>query len=261
MLRLRAGPANPAGYKNLGCRLLAPLAVIAATFLAPVQAADDSEYMRRARMIKVIEDHAWHADSVLGRRRLDTRILDVMGRVPRHLFVPEEVREKAYANRPLPIGYGQTISQPFITALMTDLLNVEPEDVVLEVGTGSGYHAAVLGHLARRVCTIEIIPELGESGAARLERLGYGNIATRIGDGYYGWPECGPFDGIVVTAAASHVPPPLIEQLKPGGRMVIPVGNPFTVQQLVLVLKDPDGGVTTRQLLSVRFVPLIHERP
>ena len=119
----------------------------------------------------------------------------------------------------------------------------------------------MLGHLARRVCTIEIIPELGESGAARLERLGYGNIATRIGNGYYGWPECGPFDGIVVTAAASHVPPPLIEQLKPGGRMVIPVGNPFTVQQLVLVLKDPNGEVTTRQLLSVRFVPLIHERP
>lgn len=212
-------------------------------------------------MIEVIEAYAARTSFALDRKALDRRVLEVMRRTPRHLFVPEAVRDKAYANRPLPIGHGQTISQPFIVALMTHLLEAEPDDVVLEVGTGSGYQAAVLAPLVRLVCTIEIIPELGRSAAQRLERLGYANVRTRIGDGYYGWEDCAPFDGIVVTAAASHVPPPLIEQLKPEGRMVIPVGGPFVMEHLVLVTKRADGRITTRQLLPVAFVPLRREQP
>ena len=167
----------------------------------------------------------------------------------------------AYADRPVPIGYGQTMSQPFIVALMTDLLATEPGHVVLEVGTGSGYQAAILAPLVTRVCTIEIIPELGRSADAALKRLGYDNVRTRIGDGYYGWEDCGPFDGIVVTAATGQVPPPLIRQLKPGGRIVIPVGGPFLAQQLTLVEKEADGRVFTRQLLPVAFVPLVRKAP
>jgi protein-L-isoaspartate(D-aspartate) O-methyltransferase len=178
--------------------------------------------------------------------------------VPRHEFVPEDLRGEAYADGPLPIGYGQTISQPFIVALMTDLLRVGPDDTVLEVGTGSGYQAAVLAHLVRRVYTIEIVPDLAESATARLRRLGYGRVVTtRTGDGYYGWEEAAPFDAIVVTAASSHIPPSLIRQLKPGGRMVIPVGAPFALQHLVLIERNAtDGRVTTRQVLPVSFVPL-----
>jgi protein-L-isoaspartate(D-aspartate) O-methyltransferase len=159
----------------------------------------------------------------------------------------------------LPIGYGQTISQPYIVALMTDLLKVNSGDVVLELGTGSGYQAAILSGLVKRVYTIEIIEPLARQAKSRLARLGYGNVTTRLGDGYYGWPEYAPFDGIIVTAAASHVPPPLIEQLKPGGRMVIPVGDRFFTQQLLLVEKTADGQITTRQVLPVRFVPLTGE--
>jgi len=235
---------------------------VAMAGLALVPAMAEQGYgPQRARMVKVIEAHARDSSHALDGPRLDSEVRDVMGKVPRHEFVPEDLRSKAYFDRPLPIGYGQTISQPFIVALMTDLLQIEPDDVVLEIGTGSGYQAAVLAELAREVCTIEIIPELGDSATERLERLGYTNIKTRIGDGYYGWPDCGPFDGIVVTAAAGHVPPPLIQQLKPGGRMVIPVGPPFVVQQLMLVEKREDGKVTNRQLLPVAFVPLRRKEP
>jgi protein-L-isoaspartate(D-aspartate) O-methyltransferase len=183
-------------------------------------------------------------------------VLQVMGTVPRREFVPDRVKGEAYADRPLPIGSGQTISQPFIVAIMTDLLRVGKNDVVLEIGTGSGYQAAVLAHLVRRVFTIEIIPELAKGAAERLRRLGYANIETRVGDGYYGWEEAAPFDGIVVTAAATSIPPPLIRQLKPGGRMVIPVGAPFALQYLTLVEVDAERRATTRQLLPVAFVPL-----
>jgi protein-L-isoaspartate(D-aspartate) O-methyltransferase len=211
----------------------------------------------RARMVATIEAHAKEASIALGRNFIAPEILKVVGDVPRHEFVPDRVRGDAYADRPLPIGYGQTISQPFIVALMTDLLRVRPGDIVLEVGTGSSYQAAVLAHLARQVYTIEIVPALADSAAARLQRLGYGNIATRSGDGYYGWEEAEPFDGIIVTAAASQIPPPLIRQLKPGGRMVIPLGPPFALQHLVLVERNADDGrVTTKQLLPVSFVPL-----
>jgi protein-L-isoaspartate(D-aspartate) O-methyltransferase len=211
-------------------------------------------------MLEEIQQHAATAGSALEGGQLDPAVLEAMGRVPRHAFVPDDVRDQAYADRPLPIGFGQTISQPFIVALMTDLLNVQAGDVVLEVGTGSGYQAAVLAELAGQVYSIEIVPELGRSAERSLARLDYGNVHTRVGDGYYGWPGPGPFDGIVVTAASSHIPPPLIQQLKPGGRMVIPVGGAFFHQQLMLVEKDQAGHVTTQQLLPVRFVPLTREQ-
>ena len=186
----------------------------------------------------------------------DPAVLDAMRRTPRHAFVPAEVRNYAYTDRPLPIGFGQTISQPFIVALMTELVDADPRDRVLEIGTGSGYQAAVLAEIAGEVYSIEIVPALGERAAETLKALGYANVETRVGDGYYGWPEHAPYDGIVVTAAASHIPPPLVAQLAPGGRMVIPIGGPFATQQLMLVEKRPDGTLTTRQLLPVSFVPL-----
>jgi protein-L-isoaspartate(D-aspartate) O-methyltransferase len=239
----------------------AGLCVTALALIAGAAAAADEEYAdERRRMIEVIESHALSAGAVVGRRAIAPRVLAVMERVARHEFVPALLRPLAYSDRPLPIGYGQTISQPYIVALMTDLLDPEPGDRVLEVGTGSGYQAAVLGELVAHVHTIEIIPDLAESAGERLQRLGYGAVETRAGDGYYGWPEQAPFDGIVVTAAAGHIPPPLVRQLKPGGRMVIPVGGPFSVQQLMLVEVDASGEVRTRQLLPVAFVPLTGER-
>jgi protein-L-isoaspartate(D-aspartate) O-methyltransferase len=234
----------------------AVLAIVLALGLAGVAQAQDEFARERARMITVIEAHARNAAETIGRETIARPVLDVMGRIPRHAFVPERLRSLAYDDRPLPIGYGQTISQPYIVALMTDLLDPEPDDVVLEVGTGSGYQAAVLAGLVARVYSIEIIPGLAEDAGARLERLGYARAETRTGDGYYGWPDAAPFDGIVVTAAASHVPPPLVHQLKPGGRMVIPVGGPFAVQYLMMVEARADGTVRTRQILPVAFVPL-----
>ncbi len=218
--------------------------------------ADNSHVEARARMVEVVQQHAARAGAAVPGGEIDPAVLDVMRAVPRHEFVPEDVRELAYEDRPLPIGYGQTISQPFMVAVMTDLLGLDGSGSVLEIGTGSGYQAAVLSPLADRVYSIEIVPELGETAAERLQRLQFENVETRVGDGYYGWPEKGPFDAIVVTAAASHIPPPLIQQLEPGGRMVIPVGSAFFNQQLMLVEKQEDGSITSRQLLPVRFVPL-----
>ena len=184
----------------------------------------------------------------------------VLGMVGRHRFVPAGLQSQAYENRPLPIGYGQTISQPYIVALMTDLLEPEVGDVVLEIGTGSGYQAAILSRLVSQVYSIEIIPELAELASKRLQRLGFANIEVKNSDGYYGWQEHAPFDAIIVTAAISHIPPPLIEQLKPGGVLMIPVGPVFQVQQLTMVKKDSAGEITTRQVLPVRFVPFTGER-
>jgi protein-L-isoaspartate(D-aspartate) O-methyltransferase len=237
-----------------GLAVLALLALLAGG--APLLADETDHAAERAGMVRVIAAHAARGYSPELAREISAPVLAAMGRVPRHEFVPERLRGKAYADRPLPIGYGQTISQPYIVALMTDLLQPEAGQVALELGTGSGYQAAVLAALGIEVHSMEIVPELGRAAARRLERLGYGNARVKLGDGYYGWPEKGPFDVIVVTAAAGHVPPPLLEQLKPGGRMVIPLGEPFRVQQLVLVTKDADGTLRTRQLLPVRFVPL-----
>jgi protein-L-isoaspartate(D-aspartate) O-methyltransferase len=192
----------------------------------------------------------------MGKQAIDPRVLGALGRVPRHEFVPLPLRGHAYDNRPQPIGHGQTISQPYIVAAMTDLLAIEPGHSVLEIGTGSGYQAAVLAEMGAAVSSIEIVEPLAREAAERLRRLGYQQIKTRVGDGYHGWPERGPFDAIIVTAAAGHVPPPLVQQLKPGGRMVIPVGVPFQSQQLLLVEKRRDGAVTTRQMMAVSFVPL-----
>ena len=217
--------------------------------------AEDDRAGEREAMLETVRAHAATAVEALGAPAIEPRVLEAMRKVPRHLFVPPGQRPHAYEDRPLPIGRGQTISQPFIVALMTDLLDLGPGDTVLEVGTGSGYQAAVLAELAGRVRTIEIIPDLARTAGELLGRL-YGNVEARAGDGYHGWPEAAPFDTIVVTAAASHVPPPLVRQLRPGGRMVIPVGGRFSVQQLVLVEKDGAGRVTTRQLLPVAFVPL-----
>jgi len=241
--------------------------------LSPVaQAISDDPYTEpRAKMIETIVAHARFSGEALEGGPLDPRVLQVMRTVPRHAFLPKagEVEmpwwqrltgddlARAYSDRPLPIGYGQTISQPFIVALMTHLLRTEAGHTVLEIGTGSGYQAAVLSPLVKRVCTIEIIPELAVRAAARHAEIGYANIEASTADGYLGWPECGPFDSIVVTAAASHIPPPLVQQLKPGGRMVIPVGPQFTVQHMTIVDKGTDGRVTTRQVLPVSFVPLV----
>ncbi|MBW2466433.1 MAG: protein-L-isoaspartate(D-aspartate) O-methyltransferase [Deltaproteobacteria bacterium] len=207
-------------------------------------------------MVRVIETDVYLTSFYINKEKLDPRVMAVMGKVERHKFVPSSQEAWAYANQPLPIGHGQTISQPYIVALMTDLAMVDPGDKVLEIGTGSGYQAAILAEMGAEVFTIEIVEPLAEKAAERLTGLGYNMVKTRTGDGYYGWKEEAPFDAIVVTAAASHVPPPLIRQLKPGGVMVIPVGSRFMVQQLVLVEKDNAGKITTRQILPVRFVPL-----
>ena len=194
-------------------------------------------------------------------RRLDSSVLAAMRKVPRHLFVPESVRREAYRNRPLEIGHGQTISQPYIVALMTHLLELEKDHRVLEVGTGSGYQAAMLAELAGRIWSIEIVEPLARESAARLAALGYSNVTVRPGDGYAGWPQEAPFDRIIVTAAAPHIPEPLVRQLKAGGRMVIPVSRGASGDELMLLTKDSGGQVRTRKLLDVRFVPLVRARP
>ena len=217
----------------------------------PAMAAEDYAALR-ASLVDEVRTYAGYA----GDAPFSDEVLAALGRVERHLFVPPGQARYAYENRPLPIGHGQTISQPYIVALMTDLLEPDENDVVLEVGTGSGYQAAVLAELVEHVYSIEIIEALAVSARERLARLGYDNVTTKLGDGYYGWEEHAPFDAIIVTAAASHVPPPLIEQLKPGGRMVIPVGGRFMTQLLLLLEKGDDGEIVTRQIGAVRFVPL-----
>jgi len=210
-------------------------------------------------MLRTIEDECYLTSYYTGRKSLQPRVMDAMGQVLREDFVPDHLRSAAYANGPLPIGDGQTISQPFIVALMTDLLCPSGDDVILEVGAGSGYQAAVLSLLVKQVYTIEIVPALAHSAQERLHRLGYTNVEVRQGDGYGGWPEHAPFEGIIVTAAATHVPVPLKEQLRPGGRLVIPVGFPAMPQELFVLEKDEKGDFRTSDVLSVAFVPLTGE--
>ncbi|MDQ0144028.1 protein-L-isoaspartate(D-aspartate) O-methyltransferase [Cupriavidus necator] len=257
--RFLAGPVvMPSAHRPFVAITVAITAAMALSWPGPpvAAAADDTRSAQRADMVTEIAAVAAAAGAQSGRHALDPRVMAVIGQVPRHEFVPDAQKPHAYENRPLPIGHGQTISQPYIVALMTDLLRVKPGDTVLEIGTGSGYQAAVLSGLARAVYTIEIIEPLGRQACERLQRLAYQQVACKVGDGYYGWDEHAPYDAIVVTAAASHVPPPLIRQLKPGGRMVIPVGAQFLTQYLLLVEKSADGTVSTRQILPVRFVPL-----
>ncbi|QXP88062.1 protein-L-isoaspartate(D-aspartate) O-methyltransferase [Methylococcus capsulatus] len=215
--------------------------------------------MSLSQMMRDLEAEVSLTRHLTGRSALSPEVMEAMRKVPRHRFVPADRVQFAFDNGPVPIGCGQTISQPFIVALMTDLLNPEKESVVLEIGAGSGYQAAVLSRLVKRVYTVEIVPELGEQAAERLKELGYRNVEVRIGDGYFGWPEHAPYDGIIVTAAAPCFPDPLIGQLKPGGRMVIPVGPPYHHQELMTVDKDAEGNIQTCSVLPVAFVPLTGE--
>ena len=211
------------------------------------QDSTDAYHARRLAMVSLIRRYGVE----------DEHTLRAMEAVPRHQFVPAEFRDRAYNDHPLPIGHGQTISQPYIVAYMTEMLEPAPGMKVLEVGTGSGYQAAVLAEIGCDVYTVEIFEALAASAGARLRSLGYDSVSSRHGDGHFGWPEAAPFDVIIVTAAAGHIPPRLIEQLKPGGRMMIPVGSVYGVQNLIFVNKDPNGKVTTRSLLPVRFVPML----
>ena len=223
--------------------------------VARAEAAAHLDEMRGG-MLEAIADTTTRTASSTGVEAIAPEVMAALDRVPRHEFVPPEIADLAYENRPLPIGHGQTISQPYIVALMTHLLALGPRHRVLEIGTGSGYQAAVLAELVERVHTIEIVPPLARQAAERLPRLGYDNVEVALGDGYFGWPDAAPFQAVIVTAAASHVPPPLVAQLAPEGMLVIPVGEQFSVQMLLLVRKRADGEVSVRQVLPVRFVPL-----
>ena len=209
-----------------------------------------------AWILRDIRTHTRYSSKSTGRETLDSRVLDALARVPRDEFVPQNLKHQAYSDGPLPIGQGQTISQPFIVALMTDLIHPGPQSRVLEVGTGCGYQSAVLAELVARVYSIEIIADLSRAASERLEQLGYRNVLPKVGDGYYGWAEQAPFDGILVTAAAQEIPPPLVEQLAPGGSMVIPVGNILFGQELMVVEKSARGETGQRSVLPVAFVPL-----
>lgn len=242
-------------------RLVAKLALAAAVTMAGESIAQDRYAAERERMVALIASMARETGFETGRPVFGERVMAAMRKVQRDRFVPIGQTASAYDNRPLPIGDGQTISQPYIVALMTELLDPKPGHVVLEVGTGSGYQAAVLAEIVATVYTIEIVDALGRKAAATLSALGYRNVSTRIGDGYNGWKERAPFDGILVTAAPAAVPQPLIDQLKPGGRLVIPVGGRFDVQELLVIEKKGDGSTTTRRTIPVRFVPLTRERP
>ncbi len=241
-------------YRGGGILLAALLLCLAPAWADPPTDNGDPYRADRERMV---EEHIAGTTGFGKTPIKDPAVLSAMRTVPRHEFVPERLVKKAYADRPLPIGHGQTISQPSIVAAMTELLKLPKDAVVLEIGTGSGYHAAVLGQVAREVYTIEIVEPLAAAAKERLSKLGYANVHAKQGDGYFGWKEHGPYDAIVVTAAASHIPPPLVEQLKPGGRMVIPVGPPLQVQNLMLVEKSEDGNVTQRNIRTVQFAHLM----
>ena len=234
---------------------LAGTLVPAAGGMMDAQAQDGYE-LQRKRMVEEIAALTRETRGETGRAAFSERVMAAMAKVPRHEFVPDGEKRNAYANRPLPLGLGQTISQPYIVALMTDLMGVKPGDRVLEIGTGSGYQAAVLSEVAGTVYTVEIVEPLAREAQERFTRLGYRNIVARTGDGYRGWPEHAPFDSIMVTAAPREVPQPLIDQLRPGGRLVVPVGSQASGQSLLLIEKQADGTVTRRHVLAVRFVPL-----
>jgi protein-L-isoaspartate(D-aspartate) O-methyltransferase len=216
--------------------------------------ADTFSALRR-HMLADIAAETIYVSGRIGKAALAERVMEAMGCVPRHEFVPVELQPFAYANTPLPIGFDKTISQPFIVALMTDLLELSATDTVLEIGTGLGYQAAILATLVRKVSSVEIIEDLAAQAKQRLSRLGYTNVELKVGNGYFGWPEHAPFDKLIVTAAPDLIPPPLIHQLKPGGRMVIPTGLP-EAQKLILATRDRDSRLTIKEILPVRFSKL-----
>jgi protein-L-isoaspartate(D-aspartate) O-methyltransferase len=234
------------------------LTIFLLTFMATLSAfaSDDKFALARAEMVQEIETMVRTTRGYLGKDELDQRVIAALIKVPRHNFVPVALQDFAYLNQPLPIGYEQTISQPYIVAIMTDLLGVFEGGRVLEVGTGSGYQAALLGELCESVYSIEIIEPLGRKTKQLLEELGYNNVHVRTADGYLGWPDEAPFDGIIVTAAAPEVPPPLLDQLRPGGRLIIPVNHRHWSQELLLIEKDANGAISRQNILPVRFVPL-----
>ncbi len=221
----------------------------------------DEHYQDRERMLRQIEVETEHTAAMTGRQSLDPRVLLAMAQVPRHVFVPEGQQTWAYDNSPQPLSHGQTISQPFVVALMTDLLKTQPDHVVLEIGTGSGYQTAILAYLVRQVYTLERISPLAQQAAQRLQALQFNNIEIKVDDGHQGWEAQAPFNGIMVTAAATEVPQALLRQLKPGGRLVIPVGLPHRTQDLQLILKDKHGRLSKHSLLPVAFVPLLRGDP
>ena len=241
--------------RDLGCLLF----VLMSGLFGGGCSAQEDPAASRLDMMRAVDADVARSPEVLGRPRLSPEIHAAMLEVPRHEFVPEEMRRWAHDNRPLPIGHGQTISQPTIVAMMSDLLAVGPGDTVLEVGTGSGYQAAVLSEICAHVHTIEIVPELAHTARKQLAALGYENVTVYEGDGYKGVPEHAPYAGIIVTAAPDHVPPDLLDQLAPGGRLVIPVGHQGRVQELTVLEKSADGRVTRHEVLPVRFVPLTRE--
>jgi len=260
-----SAPFNPSRCKALAIAIAIVLPLACALMAAPASseiapAPKSERQAERDAMVRTIENHRAGLPEQLAREGFDPLVLQVMREVPRHFFVPDDMAPHAYEDRALPIEQMQTISQPMIVALMTSLLRPQPDHVVLEVGTGSGYQAAVLSPLVRRVYTIEIIPELAKEAASVLARTGYDkNVEIRTGDGYQGWEEAAPFDGIMVTAGADHVPPRLLEQLRPGGRMVIPLGERFGLQELALIERNTDGTLREQRLLPVRFVPLTRD--
>ena len=233
--------------------------VLAIVLTFGLSACTQAEQNPTQVMLQEIKDMTRMAESYSGISALDPRVYEAIGNINRADYVPENSQQYAYENRPLSIGHGQTISQPFIVALMTHLIDVQPDDSVLEIGTGSGYQAAVLGELAKSVYTIEIIPELAQSASDRLKKLGYENIAVKAGDGWFGWPEAAPFDKIIITAVADEVPPRLVDQLKTGGLLTMPLGDPSGYQQLVLVTKLENGDIETDSVLGVQFVPMTGE--
>jgi protein-L-isoaspartate(D-aspartate) O-methyltransferase len=228
-----------------------------ATWLPESDALADVFAEARRRLVMEVAADAQYTAPYTGRREFSPTVMAALGKVERHRFIPPELAPHAYENRPLPIGAGQTISQPYIVALMTDLLEPKPTDRILEIGTGSGYQAAVLAELVAQVYTMEIVEALGREAERKLAGLGYKNIRVRIGDGWQGWAEAAPFDGILVTAAPEKIPPALVTQLKAGGRMIVPVGPLWSGQELLLVQKHADGSTSTRKVLPVRFVPLV----
>ncbi len=234
-------------FRRTLCGLAA--ALLAVHIVAFSVIASDPYAVKRADMLEY---------DIKGRGIRDARVLEVMGKVPRHLFVDESLRDKAYEDHPLPIGEGQTISQPYVVALMTEALHLKPGDRVLEIGTGSGYQAAVLAEMVKEVYTIEIRKGLADKAAKRLNDLGYKNVRVKYGDGYYGWEEHAPFDAIIITAAANHIPPPLIKQLKEGGRLIVPLGSTVYHQTLTLLTKTK-GEIDARQMAPVAFVPMVGE--